>query len=192
MRLMRMGMALLFGAGLLFGTGASAQVVNDEFLITDDDNPLTFALMSAEGTEYAVFVAGTCLNGDNSVKFQVDSFHPDKVKVKEGFAEVIQKRDGNPNFMSIVGGGGMEFEAGIVGDCKSTLTKASVKTKKIPNTGKFKVVFKKCESTLEPDEVVFIEDTCDGQDEIKGKIDEDTGEIKKLKIKGKGNAVVAE
>jgi hypothetical protein len=184
-----MGMALLFGAGLIFGTGASAQVVNDEFLITDDDNPLTFAVMVADGIEYGVIVTGTCLNGDDSVVFYVDSLHPDKVKVKEGFAEVIQKRDGNPNLLGIVGAGGRNFEAGIVGDCKSTLVKASVKTKKVPNTGKFKVVFKKCESTLEPDEVVFIEDTCDGQDEIKGKIDEDTGEIKKLKIKGKGNAV---
>ena len=67
MRLTRMGIALLFGAGLLFAVGASAQttVPDAEYFIEDDKDPLLKPLgLSAE--EKAALVAFLeSLSGDD-------------------------------------------------------------------------------------------------------------------------------
>ena len=70
MRLKNYGIALLFGAGLLFAAGtASAQVVTGEFLIIDDRNDAVEAVLFTVADQNFVEVEAICLSGDDAVFF---------------------------------------------------------------------------------------------------------------------------
>jgi hypothetical protein len=191
MRSTQMGIALLFGmVSLLFANGALAQseVPNDEYIITDDDDSGLEAFMDVEGVDFFVDVEAECVSGADHIFITADTFHPDTVKIKEGKAEVKQAVRTNGPTIGIVGEGTLAF-SGILTNCKSSSVEASVKTKKDPWTGKFKIKAKNCTTTLSGAEVAFVEATCAATKGIKGKFDESSGEVKSLSVSGKGDAV---
>jgi hypothetical protein len=189
MRSTQMGIALLFGmVSLVFANGVLAQVPNNAYLITDDNDPGLEAFMDVEGTDNFVDVEAECVSGGDHIFITADTFHPDKVKIKEGSAEVKQAVRTNGPTIGIAGEGLLEFD-GILTDCKSSSVEASVKTKKDPFTGKFKIKAKNCTTTLSGAEVAFVEATCAATKGVKGKFNESTGEVKSLSVSGKGDAI---
>jgi hypothetical protein len=191
MPLWDLGIRLLLGVGLLFAAGtASAQVVEGDFLIVDDRNSLIEAFVSSVGDENFVQVDAACGSGDDSVLFDADTNHPDDVRINQNKADVRQRNRNNANSVLISGFSGAELQfAGIVSGCRSTKVEASVNTRRSPSTGNFRVDVRECSTTLSATDVAFIEATCASTREINGSYNPSTGDVRRLRINGRGEAV---
>jgi hypothetical protein len=186
------GTALVCWTALLFAAaGASAQVVNDVFEIVDDDDPDISAVLTANDNTFAVDLTATCTSGGETAIFEASTNHPDSVTVSSKRARVKQGNRDNPiGAMDVVGFGTLNF-TGTIFDCNSAKLDATVNTRKVPSTGKFKLRMKACDTDLTLPQLEFIAVACAAtrDQEFKGLYDE-TPSIRNLKITGKGEAFV--
>jgi hypothetical protein len=183
-----MGIALLFGAGLLFAAGtASAQVVNGDFLIQDDRNSLIEAVVSSVDDSNFVAVTAECRSGGDIVILEADTNHPDDVRINQNKADVRQRNRFNENTVLISATGSQEF-SGAVFNCRSTKVEASVNTRRDPNNGNFRADVRQCSTNLSGAQVGFVGATCAATREVNGSFNESTGEVNRLRINGRGTA----
>jgi hypothetical protein len=184
--------ALVCWTALLFAAaGASAQVVNDVFEIVDDDDSDISAVLTANDDIFAVDLTATCISGGETAIFKASTNHPDSVKVNSKKAHVKQRNKDNPiGAMDVEVTGTLNF-TGTVFDCNSAKLDASVSTRKVPSTGKFKLHMKDCDTDLTLPQLEFIGVACVAtrDQELRGVFDE-TPSIRSLKITGKGEAFV--
>jgi hypothetical protein len=184
-RLTRLGIALLFGAGLLFAAaGASAQVVTGSFSVVDSKEPLTTSDLTTVGDVTDLDVIAVCVSGLDSVVITVNTTHPDSTKLSSSKANVAQKAKGNQAFANFLGSGGLSFDIDVFGsDCDKATVNGTVQPSK--DTGKFKAQLNNC-SGLSATQGAFVALVCSGNQSLKGKFDDTIGDIKKLTITGKG------
>ncbi len=190
MRLAKLGIPMLSAVGLLLGAGASAQVVDDTYLIVDKENGAVSAILEAEGSVFGVETTATCISGMDQVVFDSETNHPDDVKLNPATAKVAQTHKDNPVMITVdlLPGGVLDF-TGDLSNCKGTSLDANVNTKK--SDGKFKLHAKDCATNLSGAQILFISATCAATKQVKGKYDENNAVVKSLKISGKGPASLA-
>jgi hypothetical protein len=188
MHLKNLGIALLFGAGLLFAAGTtSAQVVNGDFVIEDDRNSLIEAFVSSVDDSNFVEITAECQSGGDSVVITADTNHPDDVRINQNKADVRQRNKFNENTVFISATGSQQF-SGAVFDCRSTKVEASVNTRREPNNGNFRADVRQCSTSLSGAQVGFVGATCAATREVNGSFNESTGEVLRLRINGRGTA----
>jgi hypothetical protein len=185
-----MGTVLVLAMGMLVATGASAQVLNDIFGIQDDNQVGVEGAIDARGDNFEVGIEATCHNGEDTVFFTAETNHPDAVNIGQNSARINQGKTGNEAIILIVTEGAFMIEDGAVFNCHSSQVGASVNANGETLTAKFKIIAKNCDTNLSASEVAFITETCADTQGINGQFNEETGNLKSLKIKGKGNAFV--
>jgi len=190
MRLAKLGISMLSAVGLLLGAGASAQVVDDTYLIADEENGAVFAILQAEGPVFGVELTATCISGLDQVVFGSETNHPDDVKLSKATAKVAQKHKDSQVMIEV-----QLFPLGIPGftgsltNCEVTQLEASLGLNR--NHGNFKLQAKNCNTDLSGSQVDFVAATCASTRQVSGKYNASAGEVTSLKISGKGSAVLA-
>jgi hypothetical protein len=198
--------------GLLLAAGvAQAQVVDGEFDIVDRNESEAFGSVDVEDEDFEAVAVVVCTppsttdGGDGSlVRFL--SHHPDKVSLTRSNGRVSQKKRGNQAVLIVrTGGGSGTINAAL--SCEKATVDSSVNTKNSPAQGKFKGTAKNCtcEVGVAPPGSPFgpnSQGVCDGHEarlaqveadcanlkSIKGSFDTATGEIKKIRVQGWGDA----
>ena len=187
MRFVTLGIAMFSAVGLLLGAGASAQVVDDTYLIVDQNNSAVSAIVEAEGSVFGVELTATCISGLDQVVFYSETNHPDDVQLAKGTARVAQNHKDSPVMIEV-----QLFPAGAPGftgsltDCETTQLEASLGLHR--NHGKFKLQAKNCNTNLTGSEVDFVAATCAGTRQVNGKYNASAGEVTNLKISGISNS----
>ena len=183
MRVPKLGISMLSAMGLLLGAVASAQVVDDTYLIVDDDNVGVFAIVAAEGWVFGVEATATCTSGLDQVVFYSETNHPDEVHLAKRTAEVAQDHKHSPVMIEV-----QLFPSGVPGftgsltNCGSAQLKAVVGLNR--NRGSFRVQAKKCDTNLSASEIDFVAATCAATKQVRGKYNASTGAVTNLRITG--------
>jgi len=183
MRSAKLGTSMLSSMGLLLGAGASAQVVDDTYLIVDQDNGAVSAILEAEGSVFGVEVTAICISGSDQVVFYSETNHPDDVHLAKGTAKVAQNHKDSPVMIEV-----QLFPLGVPGftrsltNCDSTQLEVSLGLH--GNHGSFKLQAKNCSTNLSAFEVDFVAATCAATRQVNGKYNASAGEVTSLKISG--------
>lgn len=183
MRLPKLGISMLSAMGLLLGGVASAQVVDDTYLIEDDDDSAVFAILEAEGRVFGVELTATCTSGSDQVVFYSETHHPDEVHLAQRTAKVAQDHKHSPVMIEV-----QLFPSGVPGftgsltDCDSAQLSAVLGLNR--SHGSFKLQAKRCDSDLSALEIDFVAATCAATKQVSGKYNASTGEVTSLKITG--------
>ncbi len=212
MHLTRLGLSLLLAMGLLLAAGvAQAQVVDGHFSIDDRSEPEASGTVDVEGDLFFASAvvectpASTTNGGDGSAVIFL-SHHPDKVSLTRSNGRVSQKKKGNQAVLIVRTGGGSGTINAVL-SCDKSRVDSSVSTKKTPAQGKFKGDAKNCTcvvgavipgSPFGPNSqgvcdghearLAQVETDCADLKSIKGSFDTTTGEITKIRVKGRGDA----
>jgi hypothetical protein len=125
--------------GLLLAAGvAQAQVVDDNFLILDRNEPEAFGTVDVDGALYLANAVVQCTpasttNGGDGSAVTFLSHHPDKVSLTRSNGRVSQKKKGNQAVLLVRTGGGSGTINAVL-SCKKATVESSVKTKNDPRT----------------------------------------------------------
>jgi Fe-S cluster assembly iron-binding protein IscA len=166
----------LFCAGM-----ARAEVFDGAANIDDNKDADAGAFLVNDGTTAFVDLGKTCIEGEDSVDISAFTTHPDQTKAKDAKAEVAQEQKDNQPDIEVAGSGMMNFEVTL--DCEKA--EAGAKADLDKSKGKFEIKAKNC-SGLTQDQLTFVRDVCATADNTK--IKADAALLKKLKVKGKGDA----
>jgi hypothetical protein len=209
-------MSLASAAVIAIAGFAFANVPNDVFLIADKDSSTavclnfldeglgggTCAELDLAGSGYELDVIAICdpfLDGDlggSAVAAETD--HPDEAKLKKNKGEIGQTQKDNRVDVAIITGQG---EAEILNflACEKAEMEGDVKTKKSPNSGSFSFKGKNCTCIAEGDfsgpdgclgfsnQLGILAVDCEDNKTVTGSFKD--GDLKKLEIKGKGDAL---
>ncbi len=212
MHFTRLGLSLLLAMGLLLAAGvAQAQVVDGEFMIEDRNEVEAIGNVNVRGDVFFAAAVVTCTpasvsNGGDGSRVVFLSHHPDKVSLTSSNGRVSQKKPGNLAVLIVRTGGGSGTINAVL-SCQKAIVAASVKTKNNPAKGKFQGSAKNCtcEVGVQPPGSPFgpnsqgvcdghearlaqVETDCAGLRSIKASFDTATGEIEKIRVKGRGDA----
>jgi hypothetical protein len=196
---------------------ATAEFVDDEFLIQDENEPGTIAEIDASGSVYSVKVDADCVNGPQSANVRFDSDHHDSVRLDSTRARMAQRAKGNPTPVFISGDCvGVTPFADVALSCYQSRADASVSQKNGAWTGKMSSDAKSCVGATRA-EFECVETACENSETVKkfgdlrnactaGQLgqscDDDsdcdapsvdgicTTEVRKVQIKGRGDAIV--
>ena len=183
MHLAKLGISMLSAMGLLLSAGASAQVVDDTYLIVDDDNSAVSAILEAEGRVFGVELTAMCTSGSDQVVFYSETHHPDEVHLAQRTAKVAQDHKHSPVMIEV-----QLFPSGVPGftgsltDCDSTQLEASLGLNR--NHGNFKLQAKNCGTDLSALEIDFVAATCAATRQVTGRYNANAGEVTSLRISG--------
>jgi len=189
--------AIASGAVLAVAGAVIAEVPDNSWFITDDKEPVTEGYFRADGdefeadawTECAPFQEGSSTQGSY---VEIYSYHPDGVQLKKEKGEVEQGQKDNTAVVYLETGSGEDQIVNYL-SCDKADVSSNVKTKKSPNQGSFKGSAKDCvcdegDCGDYPAQIAQLAIDCADLKSIKG--DFKDGVLKKLKIKGKGDAEV--
>ncbi len=214
MHLTRLGLSLLLAMGLLLAAGvAQAQVVDGDFDIDDRNEVEAFGGVEVAGDAFSAFASVECTpasttNGADGSRVTFLSHHPDKVSLTSSNGRVSQKKPGNLAVLIVRTGGGLGTINAVL-SCDKSRVDSSVNTKTTPAQGKFMGDAKNCtcEVGVQPPGSPFgpnSQGVCDGHEarlaqvetdcadlkSIKASFDTATGEIEKIRVKGRGDATL--
>jgi hypothetical protein len=188
--------ALLAVAGTVF-----ADVPDDAYMITDNNEPESMGLVHVYDASSGVDIYATCeafaevgsSPAGSRVEFQ--SWHPDGVKLKNEKAQVGQTQKGNPSFVRFVTGSGEDQEVNWLG-CEKSEIDGGVKTKD-SISGSLSASAKNCSCDetgpganceVFADQLAKLAADCDGLKSISGSFE--GASIKNIKAKVKGDGEV--
>jgi len=199
------GPMLLAGALAWMAAGAAlAQVPDGEWLITDETDSGTTAGSEMNGDTMAVVVSAICVpfpegnaTTGSAIEFRAD--HPDGASLKKSKGTVEQADKSNPGTVRLITGSGT-FRKTTTIQCKKVEIEASVKTKKSPSSGKFSAKASDCDCPLN------VQGTCNNftaqsndlsadckpSKSIKFDFWSEKNLVRKIKVKGKGDASLTE
>lgn len=167
--------------GLFCGGTARAEVFDGAANIDDSKDSDAGAFLVNDGTTAFVDLGKTCVEGEDAVDIFAFTTHPDETEAKDAKAEVSQEEKGNQPDIGVAASGMMSFE--ILLECEKAEVGAEADLDK--SKGKFEIKAKNC-SGLTQDQLTFVRDVCANADNTK--IKADAALLKKLKVKGKGDA----
>jgi len=196
--LRHLSIAVASGALLAFAGSVVADVPNDGYAITDQKESVTRGYIVVAGDTFLVQAYTVCApmaggdSPDGSVVFFL-SEHPDGAKLKNEKGSVEQSQKDNPARLFIQTGSGLAFRQNDL-SCEEIEVSAEIKTKKTPLKGSFQGKAKNCvcDDSGENDcdsyaaQIAQLAEDCGNLQSIKGKFD--GGVVKKVSIKGKGDA----
>jgi len=189
--------AIASGAVLAVAGAVVAEVPDNAWFITDKDEAVTEGYFEADGDQFSAQAETQCApqnvaNSAVGTYVEIYSYHPDSVKLKKEKGEVSQGQKDNQAGVYIETGNGTAFRYNYL-ICDKAEVSSDIKTKKSPTQGSFKGSAKDCTCDGPfcgdyPAQIAQAAEECADLKSIKG--DFKDGVLKKLKIKGKGDAEV--
>lgn len=188
MRLNWYGLVVLSLALLLPAAPSLAQVVNQNFVITDSTDPDTKATIVHTNATNSGTGQTVCRNGTSTVTISGATTHPEFVQFKKNTAKMDQKALGNFPTIRVVGAVGLVFN--VVLTCTSAEYKSSINNAPQVSAGKFEVRAEGC-TGLTQARIDYLANTCaadTANTTIEFTIDGTT--IESLRIRGAGTTAL--
>jgi len=188
--------AVLTLAGASIADVPSSEVPNAPYSISDEKDPDAEGSVQATGDSFFSGAAVECApftGGSAGSLVLIYSSHPDGAKLKKNKAEVEQAQKDNQAVVEFRTGTDPEYRTFL--SCEKAEVQSDVKDKKTPFKGSFSASAKNCvcdsgDCDQYAAQIATLSTDCDDNKSIKGSFKD--GEIKKIKIKGKGDAEFGE
>jgi hypothetical protein len=157
MRVNGCGVVVLSLALLLPAASSLAQIVNTNFVITDQSDPDTKATVNHTGASNSGTGQTTCRNGSNTVTLSVATTHPEYLRFKSNTVTMSQGTLGNSPTVRVIGAGAQVFN--VVLTCTSASYRSYVNNEPWANSGTFQVQAASC-TGLTSTQATYLNDTC--------------------------------
>jgi len=193
---------IAMAAALGISGAARAQVPDGFWRIVDDKQPATSAEVAMAGSTSSVSIEAVCedlIEGDaaEGSAILVETEHPDRVRLRKNRGDVEQSQKANPTIVTLVTGSGEQQIRNPL-ECEKAEAQAQIKNQKQPNSGSFEAFGKECECVAAEGgdcsqfttQIGILAAKCQRNDTVDVRFSDKNQNLRKFKVKGKGDAFV--